>query len=262
MIEMNQTGPLWDIEENRPANPNGKYDEVNTIDTVHEREVHMIEQFYARQPAQIACWTGIPNVFRLTDYRNRVLKLKKLLEMLNQFDTANDNISNYLQICKYEILLDTLDERIKNGRAEQLQLFYCVKKKYFMEMKEKRGSTVGTELAPAAGTDVTVPTDPDSDAVLSRIARSGGVKVMLDVRKHINSVRLPPGKETEVQRIVNDLPATLEEFVISEFIDLTTKLSEEELKVEILESFFRVLAIAFSTVLTGLVSLISYRLKR
>jgi len=261
---MNQTDPSGDIEENLPGNPNnGKYNEVNTIDTVHEREVHMIEQFYAREPAQIASCTGIPNVFRLTDYQNRVLKLKELLEMLNQFDTANDNISNYLQICKYEILLDTLDERIKNGRAKQLQLFYCVKKKYFMEMKEKRGSTaVGTEPAPVSGTDTTVPTSADSDVVLARIARSGGVKVMLDVRKHINSVRMPTEIETEVQRIVNDLPATLEEFVIAEFIDLTTKLIEEELKVERLETFFRVLTIAFSTVLTGLVSLISYRLKR
>ena len=50
--------------------------------------------------------------------------------MLNQFDTANDNLLNYLQICKYEILLDTHDEEKKRGRTDQLQHFYGEKRKY------------------------------------------------------------------------------------------------------------------------------------
>ena len=74
---MNQQSVPGDVEENLPRNK--KYDAVNTIDSVHEREVHMIEQYYARKPTQIDSCTGIPNVLRRNLYQNRVLKIKKIV---------------------------------------------------------------------------------------------------------------------------------------------------------------------------------------
>lgn len=229
------------------------------------------------------------NIFGLELYKNRVKNILTLLDALNSFNTSDNDNTVYLLICKYEILLSTVDAVLVEKNK-----FDEVRSKYFDTVMKRRQTKrlSGENSTNSSGSSSPVQCEHDqkhvnnvaefpvlkplgqrisafsnASAIIPMEASTSGKRVVsLRFKRHsmltfleneaphigvanVNTEKTKIEEQPEEDSL--NLPETLEEFILEEYERLCASLKAEERKVQVLETFLASLRLF----LTGLASL-------
>lgn len=155
--------------------------------------------------------TGVPNIFRLEIYKNRVKNIRTLLDALDSFRTSADNETIYLLICKYEILLSNVDPRLveKNKLEAVRAKYFDIKMKRRATQKGTKDNTPNTSMNPINNAVEAAPSVSPTSVPADSSAGTRDVNTDDNVDHHFNiqdapgAIRLPILESTSFKRVVS-----------------------------------------------------------